>query len=96
MWHAAGGPDSEDNGLALCVLHHRLLDRGALSLDDNHRILVSQRVYGGEQVHAAIVGFAGQPIRAPQSGTDRVKGEYIHWHRREVFRGPPREVGGEG
>lgn len=26
-WHQAGGPDREDNGLALCVLHHRLFDR---------------------------------------------------------------------
>ena len=29
MWHQAGGPDTENNGLALCSLHHKLLDRGA-------------------------------------------------------------------
>ena len=28
-WHQAGGPDTEDNGLALCTLHHKRFDRGA-------------------------------------------------------------------
>jgi putative restriction endonuclease len=27
-WHQAGGPDREGNGLALCVLHHKLFDLG--------------------------------------------------------------------
>lgn len=31
-WHAAEGPDSLDNGLALCALHHRLFDHGALTV----------------------------------------------------------------
>ncbi|MBW7881662.1 MAG: HNH endonuclease [Caldilineaceae bacterium] len=89
-WYAAGGPDSEDNGLALCVLHHRLFDRGALGLDENHRILVSQHVVGGEQVLHAVTRFAGHPLRQPQPGTRRVAREYIQWHRHEVFRGPAR------
>ncbi len=29
-WWAFGGPDDLDNGLALCSLHHKLFDRGAL------------------------------------------------------------------
>ncbi|MFO7609461.1 MAG: HNH endonuclease, partial [Candidatus Krumholzibacteriia bacterium] len=32
MWHQAGGPDVEANGLALCPLHHKLLDRGAFTV----------------------------------------------------------------
>ena len=28
-WHAYGGPDDVRNGLALCILHHRTLDRGS-------------------------------------------------------------------
>lgn len=31
-WHQAGGPDTEDNGLALCSLHHKLLDLGAYTI----------------------------------------------------------------
>src|SRR5262249_31104186 len=37
-WFAFGGPDSLDNGLALCALHHKLFDLGALGLDDGARI----------------------------------------------------------
>src|SRR6478672_10825060 len=29
-WFNLGGPDDPDNGLALCSLHHKLFDRGAL------------------------------------------------------------------
>jgi len=32
-WFSFDGPDSLDNGLALCVLHHKLFDLGALGLD---------------------------------------------------------------
>ena len=32
-WFNLCGPDVPDNGLALCALHYKLLDRGALGLD---------------------------------------------------------------
>ena len=38
-----GGPDTVDNGLLLCALHHKLFDLGALSLDKHYRIIVSKR-----------------------------------------------------
>ena len=31
-WWAADGPDEVDNAVALCSLHHKLLDRGAIGL----------------------------------------------------------------
>ena len=40
-WHQAGGPDLEVNGLALCVLHQRLFDRGAFTLSKQLQIMVS-------------------------------------------------------
>lgn len=40
-WYQAGGPDTEVNGIALCVLHHQLFDRGAFTLSDEMNILVS-------------------------------------------------------
>jgi putative restriction endonuclease len=40
-WFTFGGPDDLDNGLALCALHHKLFDLGALGLDLNLRVLVS-------------------------------------------------------
>jgi putative restriction endonuclease len=32
-WHQAGGPELERNGLALCVLHHKTFDLGALTVN---------------------------------------------------------------
>lgn len=31
-WHQAGGPDTESNGFALCVLHHKTFDLGAFTV----------------------------------------------------------------
>ncbi|EMF52907.1 hypothetical protein SBD_5983 [Streptomyces bottropensis ATCC 25435] len=31
------GPDDVDNGLPLCSLHHKLLDKAVLGIGDGHR-----------------------------------------------------------
>ncbi|MFL6335417.1 MAG: phosphorothioated DNA-binding restriction endonuclease [Pyrinomonadaceae bacterium] len=31
-WHQSGGPDCVQNGLALCAIHHKSLDRGAIGI----------------------------------------------------------------
>jgi putative restriction endonuclease len=40
-WFTFDGPDDLDNGLALCVLHHKLFDLGVLGLDLSLQVLVS-------------------------------------------------------
>ena len=54
-WFAFEGPDSLDNGLALCTLHHKLFDLGAVGLTDRLRIQVSAvftaRTEAGRQVY---------------------------------------------
>jgi putative restriction endonuclease len=89
-WHAAGVADNEDDGLALCTFHHKALDRGAISLDEDRRILVSQHVRGRHGVGAWLLRFIGQPIRSPQAGESPPANHNIDWHRREVFRPSPR------
>jgi putative restriction endonuclease len=91
-WHAAGGPDLAANGLAMCVLHHVALDRGAITLSDDLRILVSQEVHGGPHVDEWLVEFAGRPARPPLAGEPPPAPDYLAWHRREVFREPPRRA----
>lgn len=92
-WHAAAGPDTEDNGLALCSLHHKALDRGAIGLDDQNRILVSQHVRGTSGVEEWLNRFSGRPLRGPQPGCPVPSPEHVRWHRREVFREPARGLG---
>lgn len=46
-WHQAGGPSTVDNGIALCSLHHKLFDYGALTLSQkDRRIIVSEQAHG--------------------------------------------------
>lgn len=66
-WHQAGGPDIESNGLALCVLHHRLFDRGAFTLSPERRVVVSQDVSGRQGLEDTLLRYHGRSIRKPQT-----------------------------
>jgi hypothetical protein len=70
-WFAFDGPDTLDNGLALCVLHHKLFDLGVLGLDPKLRVQVSAalsaRTPAGRAVydlhghgHSSVRGFLRQ------------------------------------
>jgi putative restriction endonuclease len=88
-WHAYEGPDEPDNGLALCSLHHVALDRGALTLDDDLRIHVSQDAVGAA-AHDHLFRFLGTRIRGPQRSAPEPNRRHLEWHRAQVFRGPAR------
>ncbi|MDD9709820.1 HNH endonuclease [Seohaeicola sp. SP36] len=84
--HAAGGPDEVNNGLALCVIHHKLFDLGALTVDRNMNVRVSERVVGewGRKLNDE---FHGRPIALPRSETMAPSPQYIHWHNKQIFKG---------
>lgn len=90
-WHSHGGPDTEDNGLALCANHHKAFDRGALSLADDHRFLVSQHLRDTQGARDWLVRFAGRALRGPQAGCPPPAVIHLEWHRNEVFREPARQ-----
>ena len=89
-WHQAGGPDKVENGLALCVLHHKLFDRGAFTVSENYSVQVSQDVYGARGMEW-LLPFHGEPITSPQSASYLPNPRYLKWHRKQVFREPARE-----
>ena len=89
-WHSHNGPDSTNNGLALCPFHHIALDAGAISLNDNLKIVVSADLTGGQRIEDEIYHYEGREIMDPQPGFDVPKVEYVKWHRKEVFRSPGR------
>ncbi|MFV1965743.1 MAG: phosphorothioated DNA-binding restriction endonuclease [Pirellulaceae bacterium] len=91
-WHQAGGPDTENNGLALCALHHKLFDRGAFSLIRDGVICVSRRAHGTSGFSEWLMAFHGHPIRFPQAEVLRPTVDFTTWHRRQVFRGPARDL----
>ena len=91
-WHQAGGPSSEENGLALCCIHHKLFDRGAITVTDDYLILASQSVSGGSSRDEWVLRFYQEELGRPQSTDCVARPEYLKWHWDEVFRSPPREV----
>ncbi|WP_439598215.1 HNH endonuclease [Falsiroseomonas sp.] len=81
---AANGPDSLRNGLALCSTFHWMFDRGLVSVDDDHRLLLAkgavpdaaQRLLTPERVLLV-------PARAEQTPHPM----FLRWHRENVFKG---------
>lgn len=44
-WHQFNGPATEQNGIALCVMHHKLFDFGAFTIREG-RLRVSSKAKG--------------------------------------------------
>ena len=86
-----GGPDCIENGLALCVQHHRLFDYGALGLDHDLRILVSEHLNLSDQDSSAhIRSLVGALIRRPLRRYRLPAPEHIDWHNKNLFKHPAR------
>jgi len=91
-WHSHAGPDTVENGLALCALHHKAFDKGVLGLDTDRRIIVSPYAHGESSIFCELVhALDGRPVRLPQAGRS-VASEFIDWHYREVFRSSPQPL----
>ena len=91
-WHAYGGKDTVPNGLALCSLHHVAFDRGAIGLDEELRVRISQDVVGGDEVSRFLVDFNGVSLKEPQDKSLIPAPEFLAWHRKRVFRTPERRL----
>lgn len=95
-WHQTGSADVDavSNGVALCALHHRLLDRGAFTLAKTSYtetvVEVAEDAHGGDGFRRWLLDFHGRPIAEPVRTEYRVSEPSLAWHRREVFRGPSR------
>lgn len=89
-WHQAGGPDIEENGLALCSMHHKLFDRGVFTINAEQRMIVSQDAHGTNGFVEWLMKFHGTKIRNPIEKIYEPNQSYVYWHVKEVFKGPER------
>jgi putative restriction endonuclease len=90
-WHQAGGPETESNGFALCVLHHKTFDLGAFTVTDGV-MLVSDQVNGTAGFQESLMAFHGKAIRDPQHPDWKPEPKHLDWHGREVFKGQARHT----
>lgn len=86
MWHQAGGPGVEVNGLSLCATHHKLFDMGAFTVTEELRMLVSDEV-NGTGAQEWLIRHNGKSIKPPQKKNFYPNPEYTAWHVNEVFKG---------
>lgn len=91
QWHQAGGPDEEQNGLALCSLHHKAFDLGAFTIQRDRVLLISEQAYGRQGFEEWLLNFHGRDIRQPQRAAYLPAEPFLAWHEREVFKRPARE-----
>lgn len=84
--HAVGGPDEVGNGLALCVIHHKLFDLGAITLDAEMRLHVSGQVVGDWGRRLADE-FHGREIALPRNAEMNPAPEFVRWHNTQIFKG---------
>ena len=90
QWHQADGPSMVRNGLCLCCLHHRLFDLGAITINEELIVIVSDQAAGLSGIHEHLMIHRGHPIKLPIHESDTPRPDFIEWHHREVFRGSAR------
>lgn len=87
-WHQAGGADNEQNGIALCAIHHKLLDYGAITLNKDFQIMVSEKLNGDRNVlQNYVFDYLGNTIYLPRNEKVYPTLTNIEWHVSEVFKG---------
>jgi putative restriction endonuclease len=89
-WKQARGPDQVDNGIAMCVLHHRAFDRGVFTIEPDLRLAISADLTGGPSINSLFIELHGKAIRPPHAARLRPRAEFLGWHKKEVFHPPAR------
>ena len=77
--------DSLENGVALSKNCHWAFDRGMLSIDEDRKIMVSDRIRDERMFAPGLVELDGRKIRPPSDGYSPPSDEALEFHRREIF-----------
>jgi putative restriction endonuclease len=81
---ADSGPDSLRNGIALCGTVHWMFDRGLISVDDNHELLLAK---GRVPQPVLRILNADRRLLAPRRLEQAPHPMFLRWHRENVFKG---------
>lgn len=92
--HAREGPNDVRNGLLLRSDLHILFDRGFMTVDPRHRVLVSSRIREEFENGREYYRFDGQQLaNLPRPRGERPEESFLAWHNEHVFEaGPERDV----
>jgi len=86
-WKQFNGPCTVNNGLALCSIHHKALDKGVITFSSEMLLRVSPALNGGEIIDNFFWRFEGKEIYMPRKCENTPLQKYIEWHVKNVFLG---------
>ena len=75
------------NGIALCPNLHRAFDKGAISIDENYRVIISPTFIENETSLYSLKALAGMQIELPKDDRYLPDLEAFAWHREYTFKG---------
>ena len=85
-WHSAKGPAELENGVALCVLHHKFFDSGLFTVLSDLTVMVGG-IAVGDSVEDSLNKYGGSVLAViPDCPDQRPGTRYLEWHRRAVFK----------
>ena len=85
--YSQGGEHRIPNGIALRSDLHRLLDHGYLTVDEDDKLVVGQRLKRDFDNGRSYYGLQGQRLELPHTPALRPSQEVLKWHRENVFLG---------
>jgi putative restriction endonuclease len=85
--YADEGPHEVANGLLLRADLHRLFDRGYLTFDAEHRLVVSNRLRQDFSNGRSYYPLQGTKLRVPQLSDHQPAASFLQFHRENCFRG---------
>lgn len=75
------------NGIALCPNLHRAFDKGAITIDDKYRVVVSRTFVENESSKYSLKTLAKKEIELPKDERFMPDLEALGWHRKHTFKG---------
>lgn len=90
-WFQFDGPDTTNNGLALCATHHKMFDLGAFTVaPETLKILFSTLANGSDTTRRQAQDYHSKSISPPQNRSDTPDPDFLQWHENQVFKGDVR------
>ena len=85
-WHSVGGPARVENGMALCVLHHKFFDSGLFTVLSDLTVWVGGLAVG-DSVEESLNRYGGSVLPViPDCPDLRPASKFLEWHKRAVFK----------
>jgi putative restriction endonuclease len=78
--------DTITNGIALCPNLHRAFDRGMISVDENLKVIVSNKFSESPDAMYKFKDLIGTPLLLPLDSRHHPSEENFAWHRKNTFK----------